>query len=170
VVWSIDPALGSISSNGVYTAPTVIAAPQTVNVIATSLADKAKSTMAQVQLVPPQKVEVRMDIGFDTAKDVIAPQYDGELKKVAEFLKSYPTASAEIEGHTDNIGAVDYNRGLSQRRADSVRKALIEKFGIESARLTAKGYGPDRPVAGNDTAAGRAKNRRVVASFSAFKK
>jgi OOP family OmpA-OmpF porin len=92
------------------------------------------------------------------------------LKKVAEFLKSYPTASAEIEGHTDNIGAVDYNRGLSQRRADSVRKALIEKFGIESARLTAKGYGPDRPVAGNDTAAGRAKNRRVVASFSAFKK
>ena len=66
----------------------------------------------------------------------------------------------QIEGHTDSTGKADYNRKLSQERAESVMK-YIESKGIAASRLTAKGFGPDRPIASNDDAAGQEMNRRV---------
>lgn len=169
VTWSLAPELGSISPAGVYTAPAVVAAAQTVTVTAASVADPSKKASSTVHLTAPEKVEVALSVQFDTAKDVVKPEYDAELQNVAKFLKDYPTTQAEIEGHTDNVGNADYNRALSQRRADAVRKALVDRFGADASRLTAKGYGPDRPIADNKTAEGRAKNRRVVASFTAVK-
>jgi outer membrane protein OmpA-like peptidoglycan-associated protein len=65
-----------------------------------------------------------------------------------------------VEGHTDNVGGKSYNQDLSQRRARAVVRALVQR-GIAAGRLEAQGYGFDRPVASNATAAGRAKNRRV---------
>jgi OmpA-OmpF porin, OOP family len=129
-------------------------------------AAKPAPAPAPAPAAAPAKVEIRLAVNFDTAKDEVKPQYDGELQKVAKFLKKNTGASAEIEGHTDNVGGAEYNRGLSQRRAAAVRQALIERFGVDGERLTAKGYGPDRPIADNGTAAGRAQNRRVVASFT----
>jgi OOP family OmpA-OmpF porin len=111
-----------------------------------------------------------ISIKFDTGKAEVKPEYDDQLKKVADFLKTYPDASAEIEGHTDNRGTAVSNRALSQRRAESVRQALIDRFGADASRLTAKGYGPDKPIADNSTPEGRAQNRRVVATFTAIKK
>jgi len=67
---------------------------------------------------------------------------------------------AEVAGHTDNRGAAQYNRILSQRRAETVRSYLVSK-GVDPARLTARGYGPDAPIADNGTQSGRAANRRV---------
>ncbi|MDV7400154.1 OmpA family protein, partial [Arthrospira platensis SPKY1] len=87
----------------------------------------------------------------------------GEVKRVADFLNSYQDVTVEIEGHTDAQGAEAYNQTLSQRRADSVKKALVTRYGIAAERVKAIGYGESRPVASNDTAAGRAENRRVVA-------
>jgi OOP family OmpA-OmpF porin len=113
----------------------------------------------------PKKVEIALDVQFDTDKSEVKTQYDAELSKVADFMKEYPFTRGEIEGHTDNVGGADYNRGLSQRRADAVRQALIDRFHIDATRLTAKGYGQDKPIADNGTEEGRAKNRRVVASF-----
>jgi OOP family OmpA-OmpF porin len=169
VTWTLEPALGSISATGAYTAPAVVAAAQNVSVTATSRTDASKKASSIVHLTAPEKVEIALNVQFDTAKDVVKPQYDGELKRVAQFLKDYPSAKAEIEGHTDNAGSADYNRALSQRRADAVRKALVDRFGADAARLSAKGYGPDRPIADNKTAEGRAANRRVVATFTAAK-
>jgi OOP family OmpA-OmpF porin len=68
-----------------------------------------------------------------------------------------------IEGHTDNVGGAKYNEKLSQKRAESVKKYLVDRFGIAVSRLTAKGYGLTKPIADNKTAAGRQKNRRVEA-------
>jgi OOP family OmpA-OmpF porin len=65
-----------------------------------------------------------------------------------------------IEGHTDNVGSVSFNKRLSQQRTDAVKKFFLSRD-IDVSRLTAIGYGPERPIADNKTAAGRAKNRRV---------
>jgi OOP family OmpA-OmpF porin len=80
-------------------------------------------------------------------------------------MKKYPTVTTTIEGHTDNVGRMKSNMKLSQRRADSVKNYLVKKYGIEPSRLQAIGYGPTRPVADNNTVAGRRENRRTVAVF-----
>jgi outer membrane protein OmpA-like peptidoglycan-associated protein len=83
------------------------------------------------------------------------------LEQVVTVLRDAPEIrKVRIEGHTDGRGKPTYNRRLSQRRAESVLRQLV-KSGIEASRLRAKGFGADRPLAPNDTAANRAKNRRV---------
>ena len=68
--------------------------------------------------------------------------------------------AVRVEGNTDSIGTDAYNQGLSERRAESVRSHLIGR-GVSASRLTAVGYGESQPIASNDTAEGRALNRRV---------
>ncbi len=82
------------------------------------------------------------------------------LDNVAKTLQHEDKLHVEIAGYTSSLGDAAYNRALSQRRAETVRQYLIDK-GVAPDRLTAKGYGPDQPIADNDTPAGREKNRRV---------
>jgi OmpA-OmpF porin, OOP family len=114
----------------------------------------------------PEKVSVRMLVEFDTDKSDIKPQYHAEIARVGEFMKTYPWTTAVIEGHTDNVGGARYNQALSQRRAEAVMKYLIDTFGIEPSRLTAKGYGLSNPIADNGTPEGRQKNRRIEAQIT----
>ena len=107
--------------------------------------------------------EIRIDIKFATNKADITEAYAGEVERVAKFLHKYSSAKAEIDGHTDSSGSDAYNQKLSQRRADAVKEMLVTRFGIDASRLTAVGYGESQPIASNDTADGRAQNRRVVA-------
>lgn len=83
-----------------------------------------------------------------------------ELDRVVYLLKNYPIHLVEIAGHTDSIGAVDYNMKLSERRSEAVMKYLVSK-GIDPKVVIIKGYGPTEPVADNSDEEGRAKNRRV---------
>jgi OOP family OmpA-OmpF porin len=106
---------------------------------------------------------VSLDIEFDINKADIRPQYNDEVAKVGDFMKKYPTTTAVIEGYTDEVGSVEYNLQLSQRRAESVVKSLVDKFGIDPARLSAKGYGKSRPITDNASDAAKQKNRRIVA-------
>ena len=94
---------------------------------------------------------------------MIQDQYEPELQQVAEFLNKHTDLNVEIEGHTDSQGAAAYNKMLSQKRADAVKKHLVSVHGIAADRITAVGYGEENPVASNDTAQGRKANRRVVA-------
>lgn len=110
-----------------------------------------------------EKGRATVNIEFDTNKANIKPKYHEEIKKFADVMKNYPDLKVVIEGHTDNMGGKAFNEKLSQRRAESVKKYLVDKFGIAADRLTAKGYGMSKPIAGNKTAADRAKNRRVEA-------
>lgn len=111
----------------------------------------------------PDRLCIALKVQFDTDKSDIKPQFHDEIAKVADFMKQNPTTTAVIEGHTDRVGTADYNLKLSQRRAEAVVAYLIDTFGIERSRLSAKGYGFSRPVAYNSTAEGRALNRRINA-------
>ncbi|HEY0930568.1 MAG TPA: OmpA family protein [Gemmatimonas sp.] len=100
-------------------------------------------------------------IYFDTGKDVIRPESTPTLKEIAAMLREHADLRLTIEGHTDNVGAAPANLTLSQRRADAVRQALVSEYGIDGARLTAKGLGQTVPAAPNTTPEGRQQNRRV---------
>jgi OOP family OmpA-OmpF porin len=115
----------------------------------------------------PKKVSITLDVRFESGKAIVRPEFAGNLADVGTFLQSHPTVTAEIEGHTDDSGPADANTRLSQRRAENVRLYLIGHFRLDGARLTAKGYGPSRPIADNATEEGRARNRRVVAALEA---
>jgi outer membrane protein OmpA-like peptidoglycan-associated protein len=99
-------------------------------------------------------------ITFETGKDIIRRSSFPILDDVIIIMKENPEYNLEIYGHTDNVGDDAKNLDLSQRRADAVKKYLSDK-GTASERMTAKGYGETMPLADNNTAAGRAKNRRV---------
>jgi OmpA-OmpF porin, OOP family len=99
---------------------------------------------------------------FDTNSANIKPESYPDLDRVVSFMNTAVTsATGVIEGHTDSVGNDAYNQALSQRRADSVRKYLLDK-GVAAARLEAKGFGESQPVADNGAAEGRAQNRRVI--------
>lgn len=100
-------------------------------------------------------------IYFDTGSDRLRPESSGTLREIAEMLKAHPDLKLTIEGHTDNVGNAASNQALSERRAASVRAALVSTYGVDGGRLIARGYGASKPVASNDTPEGRQQNRRV---------
>lgn len=109
---------------------------------------------------------IDMTVQFDFDRAVVKPEFMAEIRALADFMKANTDVSAVLEGHTDSVGTEQYNQGLSQRRVNAVRQVLIDEFGIPAARLTAQGFGESRPVASNDTPAGRAENRRVQSVIS----
>jgi outer membrane protein OmpA-like peptidoglycan-associated protein len=100
-------------------------------------------------------------IYFDFASDKIRAESTPVLKEIADALRANPTWKLTIEGHTDSVGGADYNLDLSKRRASAVKDALVQRYHISAGRLSTVGYGFSRPKASNDTAQGRALNRRV---------
>lgn len=106
---------------------------------------------------------------FDFDKATLKPDSEPVLQKAAAVLKARPAVKAEVQGHTDNVGADDYNVKLSGARASSVMQ-WMNAHGVEPSRLSAKGYGKAQPVADNSTDAGRARNRRVELVNVACKK
>ena len=99
-------------------------------------------------------------VTFQSSSARLLPESTAKLDQLALALRANAEAVVELRGHTDSVGASEVNRDLSQRRAMAVRDALIQR-GIEPRRVNAVGYGEDFPIAGNDTAEGRARNRRV---------
>lgn len=99
-------------------------------------------------------------ITFATGSSELTADARQRLNRVAEALVQQGQLKVEVAGYTDSRGNAELNRQLSQRRAESVAAYLAEK-GVAGDRLTARGYGPENPVATNDTDAGRRQNRRV---------
>jgi len=112
-----------------------------------------------------ERIDLQVQFDFDRAE--VKPEYLADIRRVADFLRANAGTVADLEGHTDSVGPSEYNQGLSERRVNAVRDILINEFGLEAGRVTATGHGESRPVATNDTPAGRALNRRVVTVISA---
>lgn len=104
--------------------------------------------------------QLQKAINFETGSSKLTPASLPTLDLVVKLLLEFKDVALEIQGHTDSKGRYTYNLNLSQRRADAVMDYMLEQ-GLEVWRLKAKGYGPDLPVADNDTKEGRSKNRRV---------
>jgi outer membrane protein OmpA-like peptidoglycan-associated protein len=100
------------------------------------------------------------DVLFDFNKYSLKSEARERLAKVSGILMAYPGLNVKVEGHTDNVGSQDYNQKLSDERAETVRGFMVSQ-GVSPDIITAQGFGMNQPVVSNDTAAGRAKNRRV---------
>lgn len=100
------------------------------------------------------------DVLFATGKADLQPGAMNTIDRLAVFLAEYPNKTLLIEGYTDNVGTDNFNQGLSDRRAASVRTALVQA-GVSPGRISTIGYGEARPIADNNTAEGRLMNRRV---------
>ena len=100
------------------------------------------------------------DVLFDTGSSTLKPATREKLAKISGIVLAHPGLTLQIEGHTDSVGSDQMNQQLSERRADSVRDFLIAQ-GVAGSSVSAKGFGKTQPVATNDTAEGRQKNRRV---------
>jgi len=111
-------------------------------------------------IVTDREIRITQQIQFDFNKATIKPVSFPILDAVKEVLAGNPKIMIEVQGHTDNVGQVDYNKRLSQQRADAVRAYLVS-HGIEASRLVAKGYGMSQPLLPNTTEGNRALNRRV---------
>lgn len=104
---------------------------------------------------------VTQEIHFDTNSSEILPESAAVLAEITAVLSSQPGLELIIEGHTDSVGGAEANLDLSRRRADAVKRYLVDQHGISEIRLVTVGYGLTRPIADNSTDAGRARNRRV---------
>jgi outer membrane protein OmpA-like peptidoglycan-associated protein len=141
-----------------------------------------ESALAELIVIAPQAMEENMTllnagdmskaladsgnvalygITFDTDSDTLRPDAEPTLKEIGKLMADDPGLRIHVVGHTDNQGKPDYNLDLSRRRAATVTRALISKYGIAANRLDAFGCGQYAPVASNDSEEGRAKNRRV---------
>jgi outer membrane protein OmpA-like peptidoglycan-associated protein len=100
------------------------------------------------------------DVLFDTASYTLKPGAREKLAKISGIVLAHPGLNLQIEGHTDSVGSDDYNQALSEHRAAAVQDFLIEQ-GVPGSKVTARGFGKSQPVASNDTAEGRQRNRRV---------
>lgn len=105
------------------------------------------------------------DVLFDVDKSDLKPSGQRDVQKLASFLNDNPERQLVVEGYTDSTGADSYNQQLSQRRAESVHRALT-RAGVDSRRVQVVGYGEQYPVASNGSASGRAQNRRVEVTIS----
>ncbi|MCG8673714.1 MAG: OmpA family protein [Pseudomonadales bacterium] len=91
--------------------------------------------------------EIKLNVQFPTNSSVVTKASYPEIEAVASFMKKHADLVVDIEGHTDSLGKATYNKSLSQRRADSVAKILVDTYGIEAGRVNATGYGEEQPIA-----------------------
>ncbi len=118
-------------------------------------------------MITKDTLDILQSVSFKTGGDAIEKRSFGLLENVARVLNGHPEVEKVlIEGHTDNEGDATKNLELSKRRAESVKKYLVEQGKVAEARLEAQGFGDTRPVDDNKTRQGREKNRRVVFSIA----
>jgi outer membrane protein OmpA-like peptidoglycan-associated protein len=134
-------------------------------------AEQAKAELAQLmkelsdlqgQMTDRGIVLTIGDVLFATGKSDLNASAQRSMDKLAEFLQKHLNRNLLVEGHTDSVGSDDYNQGLSEQRAASVKRALVDR-GIADDRIVTIGYGKKYPLASNDTASGKQQNRRVEA-------
>jgi outer membrane protein OmpA-like peptidoglycan-associated protein len=109
-----------------------------------------------------KKILMQLNINFNVNSVTITSTQLDQLRQMADLMKTYPDATAVVEGHTDSRGSATRNLEISRGRARSIKKYFANTFGIAPERITAEGFGETQPIASNATPEGRRKNRRVL--------
>jgi len=112
--------------------------------------------------IQKEEASVKLNVEFDYDSAQARPAHKAEVQKVFDFMTQYPQTKVTVEGHTDNRGSDAYNQKLSQRRAGTIANILTEEFRVSTDRVSSIGHGETQPIASNDTAEGRQRNRQVV--------
>ena len=120
-------------------------------------------------LFDEEKSKMALLVNFGNNKTVVEDEYLPEIEKMVDFLKANPNTSLTIEGHTSKVGSAAYNQKISQQRSDAIVDIMINKFGIDSDRLSSVGYGEERLLDSGDNKAAHAKNRRIEAKIEVIK-
>ena len=135
--------------------------------------DRCENTPATVKvdslgctLYSEHTAEIKLNVNFANNSSIVQPALVSDIQRLADFMKEYTNTTVEIEGHSSAVGNANYNLMLSQKRADSVKSVLVNKFNIDSNRLTTKGYGQSQLLSAENTIAAHKMNRRVVAKIS----
>ncbi|GAB1259170.1 hypothetical protein NBRC116494_36730 [Aurantivibrio plasticivorans] len=115
-----------------------------------------------VEETPRKNVSFRFNVQYQNGSAALMDSYMSDIKIAADYLKENPNVKGIIEGHTDSVGASEYNMQLSQARAETLKSVLVRDYNIDESRLTAKGFGEQVPIATNATEQGRRENRRVL--------
>jgi len=143
-------------------AETVLTSKQAYEESMAALNSSITAEEGEILMTGGNRVVMRLHgISFAVGSSQLKSGQDVLLAKVADAVALFPGAKIIIEGHTDDTGSRKANLRLSRRRADTVARTLEKMLGREENAITTEGYGPDRPVALNDTAEGRASNRRI---------
>ena len=166
----IQPNIGPVKPQGSIDITPAADTAYTLTCTGPSGKTSSAATVVVKPAPTPEQLCMTLNIEFATGKADVPVKYHDEIAKVANFMKEYSEVKGVIEGHTDNKGGKAFNNNLSERRAQSVKNYIVKNFGIDASRLATKGYGFSKPVADNSTAAGRQKNRRIVANFDCVQK
>jgi len=143
-------------------AETVLSRKQQREETIVSLRESFGPTEGEIQLTPEGTIVMRVyGISFGVGSAALKAGQQALIAKIAAAMKRFPGAEVRIEGHTDDTGRRDGNLRLSRRRAETVARMLEQQLELAADSIATEGFGPDRPVALNSTAEGRAKNRRI---------
>lgn len=129
-------------------------------------ADGKEPSLSEQAAVVSAQPPVKLNIQFASNQTKVQQKFYPEIEKLATYLTENPDTTVVIEGHTDDTGAASYNQKVSEERANAIADVLVEIFGIPENRVSAIGYGEDKPLFDNDSAEHRQANRRVVAVIS----
>jgi outer membrane protein OmpA-like peptidoglycan-associated protein len=119
------------------------------------------SATVNVNAKPTPTDKLTIHVNFDTAKSDIRSADATDLKKAQAFVRKYKDCKIEVDGYTDSRGSDEYNQGLSERRADAVKKYLVDHHDADGDKITTKGFGKANPIGDNKTSKGRFENRRA---------
>ncbi|HEY5716692.1 MAG TPA: OmpA family protein [Psychromonas sp.] len=123
--------------------------------------DNSGCTIENVEILRRQLL-----VNFSNDSSAVSAKYFPEIKKLADFMKEYPSASVTIEGHTSKQGTAEYNKKLSLQRAEAIKDILVTRFAIDKTRITTIGYGFEQLLLEGDDEYVHARNRRIVAELS----
>ena len=160
---SIDQGIGSVAAGG----SRQVCPPTTTQYTVTAMGDGGtKTASTTVTVNPPPAVPTPIDkltihVNFDYDKSQIRKADVGELQKALAFVKKYPGYKISVEGHTDSRGSDKYNQALSERRAEAVKKYLLDNGATDGDKIKAVGFGESKPIADNKSEKGMFENRRV---------
>jgi outer membrane protein OmpA-like peptidoglycan-associated protein len=154
---TIDHGIGKVDPNGSKQVCPKVTTQYTLNATGEG---GSKTAVTTVTVAPRVIDRLTLHINFDTNKADIRKADIPELEKAVAFVKKYPNSKVSVEGHTDDRGSDKYNQALSERRAQAVKKYLVDK-GEKTDRITAVGKGEAEPIGDNKTKQGQFQNRRV---------